>query len=281
MKKILITGASGYLAHRLVPIAANYGAVTGVARDRRSVYAPADGISLDITDASAVQRVMDHVQPDALIHAAAVNPGSGDSLMDAVNHQAAGVIAQQCRQRGTRLVLVSTDMVHTGLCAPYLDDAAADPINLYGASKASGEALALSICPEAAVVRTSLIYGLDKIDRGTAGFQQRLLAGDPLSLFSDVLRQPVWVDSLATALCRLAVECTEESGLLNVAGDEVLSRAQFATILLQFWGTKVTGNVRFISGDGITGLPQDLRLVCTRANQLGIDLPGVNAVLAR
>ena len=51
MNKILITGASGYLAHRLLPIAQQYGEVTGIARNSDCVHAGAhQALSIDITD---------------------------------------------------------------------------------------------------------------------------------------------------------------------------------------------------------------------------------------
>jgi len=50
MQKILITGASGYLAHALVPIAAMQADVIGVARNLKKIGSEAMGLSLDIED---------------------------------------------------------------------------------------------------------------------------------------------------------------------------------------------------------------------------------------
>jgi len=49
MKKILITGASGYLANSLVAQAAECAEVIGVARRSEAIADPAQSIALDIT----------------------------------------------------------------------------------------------------------------------------------------------------------------------------------------------------------------------------------------
>ncbi len=278
--KILITGASGYLAHRLIPIAAGYGEVVGTARKAESVYQPADALSLDLLDADAIKCMVEKVHPTAIIHAAAINPGCGDEMMVGVNHHASATLAEVASRLGIRLVFVSSESVYNGNAAPYSDHSIPDPSNLYGASKAAGEQAVLSILPESVAVRTSLIYGLDKIDRGTQGFRERLKRGEPLTLFDDVLRQPVWVDSLSHALCQLATEFTDITGTMNVVGDEVMSRAAFGLAMMKHWGIEAGDNVSLVSGAEIKGMQMDLRCRCERAKALGITLPSVSEVLA-
>ena len=280
MTRLLVTGASGYLAHRLLPMAAEYGDVIGVARQREAICNSVQVELLDLTDSAATHRLIKRVRPDVIINAAASNPGVDEALMDAVNHQASGVIAAAAASVNCRLVMVSTDMVHSGTEAPYADDAGAAPINTYGCTKALGEQAVLSAKPDAAVVRTSLIYGLERMDRGTQGFAQRLQRGERLVLFNDVLRQPVWIDSLSDALCRLAFEHAQISGVLNVVGSQVMSRAAFARRMLAHWSIAATDMITEKSGLGIPGLPMDLRLDCLRAKALAIPLPGVSDVLS-
>ena len=279
MKKILVTGASGYLAHRLLPVAARFGEVIGVARKAESVWPGVQAESLDITDHAAVDLLVGKVKPDIILHAAASNPGVDESVMDAVNHLASDYVATAAKARGCRLVVVSTESVHNGLQAPYTDAAVANPVNTYGRTKALGEKAVMKICPDAAIVRTSLIYGLAQMDRGTQGFVDRLERGEPLILFNDVIRQPVWVDSLADAICALAIKDTGVSGLLNVVGSQALSRATFARMMLAHWGVDTNAMISEKSGAGIQGLPLDLTSDCARARALGYALPGVSEVL--
>lgn len=280
MHKILVTGASGYLAHRLLPIASRYGEVIGVARRAESVYKPFQSESLDLTDTDAVVRCINRIKPDAVIHAAAVNPGPDESRMDAVNHQASKTLAVATAATGSRLVMVSTDVVHGGDAAPYADNALPSPINTYGRTKARGEQAVMTHYPQAVIVRTGLIYGLELMDRGTRGFVDRLQAGEPLVLFNDVMREPVWADSLSEALCELAFVQREESGVMNVVGDEVMSRAQFARAMFKHWAIEQGGDISEQTGRGIDGLPMDLRCKCARAAALGFSMPGVTEVLS-
>jgi len=114
-------------------------------------------------------------------------------------------------------------------------------IRTYAVSKARAEYQLLSIYPATIVVRTSLIYGLHDMDRGTAGFVQRLDTGEKLRLFTDVIRQPVFDRSLSEHLCSLAVQLTDECGTMNIVGDEACSRFEFGKRMLEHWGIEYGG----------------------------------------
>ena len=279
MTRAFVTGASGYLAHRLVPILANHAAITAVSRQPLTHNVPRVAFqSLDITDPVTSVNTIHKAHPDVIVHAAAANPGHDEATMWAVNFEATKSLARIAGELGIRMVFISTDIVHNGSDAPYADDATADPLNAYGRSKAAGEEATLANCKNAIVARTSLIYGLEQIDRGTAGFIKKLAAGEALTLFQDVLRQPVWIDSLCRAIGLLAFERTVETGTINLAGDQVMSRADFALKMLRHWGVN-SDNINLTSGRSIEGLPLDCTLQLERATGLGIDLPGVDAVL--
>jgi len=278
---LLITGAGGYLGRRLVRRAAVQGTVYAAVHRRSPAAEAQDEISLDVTDRGDVLRAFAALRPDVTIHAAAVNPGQGDEAsMWRVNLDGSRNVAEASRAVGARLIAVSTDMVHAGRTAPYGDDAPPSPINGYGRSKSAAEAAILTTHPGSAVVRPSLIYGLDEMDRGTAGFARRIAAGEPQVLFSDVIRSPVWVETLAEALIRLAG--LDYSGVLNVAGRQALSREDFGRRMLEYWG--VDGGNLIRSGraaDTSASIPQDLRLVVDRAEELlAMEFPGVDNVLA-
>ncbi|MCG8460435.1 MAG: sugar nucleotide-binding protein, partial [Holophagales bacterium] len=179
------------------------------------------------------------------------------------------------------LVHVSTDVVHDGRRAPYADDARPTPLFPYARSKAEAEDAVLAEHPRAAIVRTSLIYGLHTMDRGTADFAARLARSETLRLFTDVVRQPVWVETLAQGLLRLAERRC--SGFFNLAGSQALTREAFARRLLDHW--QVPGRERYepIRAADLSGrIPLDLRLELHRARRtLDMELPGVDQVLAR
>ncbi len=283
MSGLLITGASGYLAHRLVPLAcAASTQVIAVSRTRPdpAVLGAARWLALDVSDTAAVLALVEDLAPDAIIHAAAANPGAPDEAMVPVNVHGSAAVAAAAAAVGARLVHVSSDTVFAGSGAPYADDAHPDPINLYGETKAQAEQAVAARVPAAAIVRTSLIYGTTQMDRGTASFAERLAAGQPLQLFADVLRQPVWADALAAGLLTLALARRDVSGTLNLAGDEVLSRAEFGMRMLAHWQLQPSAGVELVAAAGRPGIPLDLRLRHDRAQALGLATPGVTDVLA-
>ncbi len=280
MKKLLVTGGSGYLGQHLLPAAAREFEL--YATTHMAPVANGKSIFLDLTNRAEVERVLLEIQPDAIIHAAAINPGQGSAeWMQRINTDGTRWVAQAAAEIGARLVYISTDVVHDGRHAPYADNAPPNPVNAYGQSKAAAEAIIRRECPTAAIVRTSLIYGLEEMDRGTEGFVNRLRSGEELVLFSDVIRQPVWVDSLVAALLKLVN--LEYAGLLNVAGRQALSREEFGRKMLAWWG--VNGDNRLKSGRAadISGtIPLDLRLLVSKAEALLEQrLPGVDEVLAQ
>lgn len=280
-KKILITGASGYLAQALLPCAVQRAKVVGIARHIDAISSAVNAIAVDLTDREAVIDVVLSQNPDAIIHCAAVNPGGSEKDMVAVNDAGTANIAEAAHQLDCRLVSVSSDTVFNGTEAPYADNADASPLpeNSYATTKACGEEHISNWVPESIIVRTSLIYGIDRIDRGTAGFAKRLAQGETVKLFTDVIRQPVHDKALANALCALALDYTGESGFINIAGDESMSRFDFGVRMLNYWGINYTDQLEPVSGLGIPGLVMDASLSLRRATALGFATPGVSAVL--
>jgi len=282
MSTLLITGGTGYLGERLLPIAAQHADVIATARKPRAISRLYNPCAMDLCDRDSVFEQVKAANPTAIIHAAAINPGVDDAMMEPVNHLGTGYLAEAANEIGCRLVLVSTDMVHDGKSAPYADEAEPTPVNDYGRSKALGESAALKANPNSIAVRTSLIYGLDSMDRGTAGFANRLADGHTLTLFDDVLRQPVWRDALATSLVLLALKHTTETGVINVAGKQLLDRAAFGEKMLDFWQIPITDNaithIQAAGRDDLAGVPLNVEMSLTRAEALGLPTPGVNEV---
>jgi dTDP-4-dehydrorhamnose reductase len=190
-------------------------------------------------------------------------------------------VAEGAAAVGARLVHVSSDVVHDGKQAPYADDARPAPLNAYGQSKAAAEAVVAAMVPQAAIVRTSLIYDLTEMDHSTASFVQRLHQGQPLVLFTDVIRQPIWRETLAAALLKLSA--IDFAGTLNVAGQQAVTRAALGQRLLAWWGINTQGRLQEGHAAEIADtIPLDLRLHLTKAEHiLDMTFAGVDEVFAR
>jgi dTDP-4-dehydrorhamnose reductase len=126
-------------------------------------------------------------------------------------------------------------------------------------------------------VRTSLIYGLQEMDHGTSWVVEALRVGKRVTLFTDQIRNPIWVVSLGDACLELAE--LDYRGVLHVAGRQALSRAQFGLRMLGWWGVRRRDTLTLGPGDG-ERWPADCTLDVGRAlGLLKTPLPGVDDVL--
>lgn len=267
-----MTGGSSYLGQHLVPLAAAAHTVHYTYHQNQPDL-PAPSSPLDVCDETAVGSLVSSFQPDVIIHLAGSNRGHD---MAAVIRLGAGSIVWAAREVGARLIHLSTDSIFAGDAAPYDETAVPTPVNAYGRAKADAEAIVRQH-PNSIIVRTSLIYGLDSMDHGTQWMANALAQGQPVTLFSNQIRNPVWVNSLCTAILELAENsCT---GILNVAGRQALSRADFALRMLDYWQIQPRTTLTVAPSDGHWPLNCELDLRRAAA-VLSTPLPGVDEVLS-
>ena len=273
MTRLLITGGSSYLGQHLVPIALNhFDKLTYTYFSNDPLQLP-QGVQLDVRDETAVSNLVQQTNPDVVIHLAGSNRGSD---MENVIRLGTQSIVSAAKQQQARLIHLSTDSIFKGDAAPYDESAPPNPVNAYGFAKADAETIVQQHSNHA-IVRTSLIYGLQIMDRGTEWMAQSLAEGKPVTLFDNQVRNPVWVDSLCHACLEL---CTHTfTGILNVAGQQVMTRAEFSLKLLDWWQIRPRATLSIAPSQGNKwplNCELDLDLVTA---VLKTSLPGVDDVL--
>jgi dTDP-4-dehydrorhamnose reductase len=273
LNRLLITGGSGYLGRHLVRLVA-----TEWPGEFRYTTFSADplglpqGATVDLRDGPAVTRLVSDFAPDAVIHTAGSNrtPDMTAIIVKGTRHIVKAA-------NGARLIHLSTDSIFDGTRAPYDESATAAPLNDYGRAKADAEAIVRDH-PNAAIVRTSLIYGLEEMDNGTAWMAEALRAGRPVTLFSNQQRNPVWVETLSRA-CLELIDLPYR-GVLNVAGRQVMTRAAFGLRMLEWWGVAERETLT-IAEDTSGKWPLDCEMDVRRASHLlRTPLSGVDEVVA-
>jgi dTDP-4-dehydrorhamnose reductase len=270
--RLLVTGGSGHLGGEVVRRAGEAGwEATGTS------YRTSGPARLDVRDAPAVEALLADSAPDCVIHTAYLQDGP-DAW--ATNVDGSANVAAAAARRGTRLIHLSTDLVFDGRAGrPYTESDGVNPLLEYGRSKAAAEAAVAGRHPEAAIVRTSLIYG----GEGLSNHERRILdvldGRADLAFFTDELRCPVHVTDLADALLELAR--TAHAGPLHLAGADGVSRYEMACLVAAANG-RGTEQLRTKTSAGIVPeRPRDCRLDCARAAALlGRRLPGIREVLA-
>jgi dTDP-4-dehydrorhamnose reductase len=239
--RLLVTGGRhGYLG----------GHVVGAARAAGHDVVPVGSADADLRDAAAVDALVAAVRPDAVVHTAYVQ---SDWHVTATGSAHLAVAAAR---HGVRTVLVSSDVVFSGADRVYAESAPPDPITAYGAAKAAAETVALAVCPDAVVARTSLILGDGRSPHER--LVHELARGGDGALFEDERRCPVHVADLAAALVELAGN--DVAGVLHVAGADGMSRLELGRLIARRDGLDVAtlrGTTRALAQ--VAG-PVDVRL---------------------
>lgn len=138
-KRMVITGASGFLGSRLYEFFLG----NQFSRDYL-VFAPTH-TQMDITDKNAVQMYMKEIHPDIVIHSAAVSNTwicqQQPELSWNVNVEGTINIGRICHELGSRLIFMSSDQVYNGEAGllPHLENEVLTPSNIYGKHKLEAE----------------------------------------------------------------------------------------------------------------------------------------------
>jgi len=302
MKRLLVTGGSGFLGAELVHVAGDELIdVVATHHARRDNVSSAQGratewLFLDLGDPASIAATVERSRPDAIINTAYA--ATGDARIALAD--GAFELATASASRGIRLVHVSTDVVFDGVLAfgrAYRESDAANPVHDYGRAKHAAEQAITAADPAAAVVRTSLIYTGDAFPRLAISRHEQVVldatSPDPTTprgrfvFFTDEWRNPVQVTDLARALLEVAGFANPNAaagslcGLLHVAGADVVSRFEFAQLIAiahRCDPAQLIGEPIPIGGPP---RPRNCALDLTRARALlGATLRGVREVLA-
>ncbi|MGA9853602.1 MAG: dTDP-4-dehydrorhamnose reductase [Gammaproteobacteria bacterium] len=203
--RVLVTGAGGQLGRALL---------TAVPQGYRCTSLT--HTELDITNSAAVDAAMEFRRPDVIINTAAYTAvdkaETEPELAYAVNAQGPANLASAAKNRGCRLVHISTDFVFDGKKSqPYTPYDPTGPLSVYGASKLQGEqAMQAAMHGNYLILRTSWIYA-------AAGhnFVRTMLKlldeREQVRVVADQVGAPSWAGS-----CAQAIWCAVEKGLDGV-----------------------------------------------------------------
>lgn len=173
--KVFVTGVAGQLGHDVMNELSARG-YEGIGSDLAPSYnGVMDGtavtempyVSLDITDASAVEKVLLEVKPDVVVHCAAwtaVDLAEDEDKREkvrAINAAGTKHIADVCKTLNCKMVYVSTDYVFDGQgTEPWKPDCKDyRPLNVYGQTKLEGELAVSETLEKFFIVRIAWVFG--------------------------------------------------------------------------------------------------------------------------
>ena len=239
MKKLLITGASGFLGWNLCHSALKNWKVYGTYLNHQVTIPGVNLFQTDLRKFEAIAEVFKTIEPDAVIHtAAASKPNFCQTHPEesyAINVTASINIARLCNEYNIPCAFTSTDLVFDGTKSFYSESDPVSPICYYGEQKVIAEEKMRGINPAIAICRMPLMFGLassvaSSFIQGTIG---NLEAGKEVNLFTDEFRTPASATAASQGLL-LAVE-KEVSGILHLGGKERISRYDFGLLLAEIW----------------------------------------------
>lgn len=134
------------------------------------------------------------------------------------------VVAEECAERGVRLVTFSSELVFSGDSArPYVESDQPRPLNYYGSTKTEAEARVSHVLPSALIVRPGWLFGpWNEDDLFTASLRS-LRAGETVLAAADNLISPTYIPDLVNATLDLLID--GEQGVWHLANDGAMSSA--------------------------------------------------------
>ncbi|MEG3439908.1 NAD(P)-dependent oxidoreductase [Pannus brasiliensis CCIBt3594] len=276
MKKLLITGVSGFLGWHIYRYTRSNWNSFGTYFSKNVNSEDPNLIKIDLTDSIALTELFATLKPDAVIHAAALSKPNlcqeSPEISRAINVDASRQIAELCSRYGIPCVFTSTDLVFDGKKSPYKETDPVSPVSIYGEDKVKAEIAILEVYPNTAVCRLPLMFGSPSptADSFIQPFIKTLQEGRELSLFTDEYRTPASARAITRGLL-LALE--RVSGILHLGGKERVSRYEFGLVMARVLNLPTATLKACLQADVPMSAPRpkDVSLDISRAIGLGYD----------
>ena len=192
--RILVTGSTGQVGSEVLRAFAHSGHEL-IAPGRRE---------LDFLNPEGVAGQVRRLRADWVINCAAYTQvDQAESEVEqafVVNRDSVAALAGAVAGYGGQLLHVSTDFIFDGRQSrPYREADAANPLSVYGRSKWEGEQAVRAVLPEATLLRTAWVYGVQG-----RNFVKTILRiageGRPLRVIDDQFGSPTWARDIAGAI---------------------------------------------------------------------------------
>ena len=248
-----------------------------LATHRRTVnLAGTRSVMLDLESPVQLLRQLQTLEPKLVVHTAGMT--SVDQCeqhpreAEHANANLTGNVASATYELGMQLIHISTDHLFSGSRPGVTEEEVPAPLNAYARTKLQAEEQVRQANPRALTVRTNF-FGWGHLYRQS--FSDWIIAslrsGRRIVMYEDVYFTPILADRLALAAHAVAAEGT--SGVLNITGDERLSKYDFALRLAGRFGLPASLVVR--------GRMEQTNAPARRPHDMSLDNTKARAVLGR
>ena len=236
-KKILITGASGFLGYHLLRSSYVKGfEVFGLYNSGTISFEHSTNLQVDLRNYIDMGNIVDDIEPDIVIHAAALTDANrcqtDKELSYELNVEVTRNLAGICCDYQVPFLFTSTDLVFDGSRGNYLEEDFPNPLMIYGEHKLLAEQEVQRVYPSALIARCPLMFGaLEASNKNYfSNFIKSLHEGKISKLFDDEFRSVCGGKSIAEGMLHL---CEEVSGIVHLAGPDRVSRFDFGVAIAE------------------------------------------------
>ena len=239
MKRILITGGSGFLGGHLVTQARDKFEVFSTYFKHKQKISNIKWEFLDLTQNETIELLIKRTQPQIIIHTAALTSvdecENQNELAYLINVKATAELTAISNKYNIRLIFISSDMVYDGEKGNNTENDKINPINFYGKTKAIAEKNIMESCSNFVIARAALIYGTTTTNSRSfsESILQKIKNKQVVKLFFDQFRTPILVDNLTEALLELSEH--QFIGTLNLGGSQRINRYDFGVEMAELY----------------------------------------------
>lgn len=261
--RILVTGVAGQLGYDICRELKERGYKDVVGIDKEQ---------LDITDKLAVEKYIENLKPDVIMHNAAWT--AVDLAEDCpdmcynINVLGTKYIAQSAEKIGAKLVYISTDYVFDGSGEKFFEvDDTKSPLSVYGKTKFEGEHMA-QLCTKHFIVRISWVFGING-----KNFVKTMLklaeTKNEVNVVCDQIGSPTYTHDLSKLLCDM-IE-TDKFGIYHATNEGTCSWFEFAKAIYNIANINIKVNPVLTSEYGVTKAARPLN---SRLSKSSLDNAG-------
>ncbi len=225
MRKLLITGASGFVGSRFAK------AVKG----QYELLTPSHAL-FDITSRNCIDKYIEDNRPHTILHLAALsNTGYCEEHPEEsflVNVQGVTYLAAAAAHYGIKFVFFSSDQIYNGNTEKGLlcEDIPTAPENHYGRHKKQAEAEALKLCPDTVALRATWMYDSPREGMPTHGnfvvnIKKAIAERIPLHFATREYRGITWINEVVQ---NLPHTFTLPGGIYNFGAENTLNTYETA-----------------------------------------------------
>jgi dTDP-4-dehydrorhamnose reductase len=193
----------------------------------------------DVTKYETLFKVFSKYRPDVVYLTAAiahVDRCEESAGTDTVNVQGAKTVLRLCESFGSKLVYFSSSYVFDGeKKEPYKEVDDPNPVNYYGKQKLMVEDSMNESYANTLIIRTVGVYGAERLNKNFAKQVLSTVFSDKdVYAPSDQYMNPILSNDLARCVVQLVNK--NVSGIVHVAGDECISKYEFAKRIARYFG---------------------------------------------